>query len=228
MHSRCGGRLRVAEIAVEALVVALDLVGTFVFALSGGMAGVRHRLDLFGVLVLSVAAATAGGIARDVLIGALPPAGIADWRYIAISLVAGLATFTWHRLILRLQSPVLIFDAGGLSLFAVSGALKALAVGLNPIAAILLGILTAIGGGVVRDLFVMEIPIVLRAEVYAVAAMAGAAVVVVGEVVHMPSALAALVGATVCFALRLAAIRRGWRLPVAARDEPGTLERPPG
>ena len=157
---------------METLVLALDLFGTFVFALSGAMVGVRHRLDLFGVLVLSFAAATAGGIARDLLIGAVPPAPIADWRYIAVPVLAGLATFRWHPMIRRVQSPVLVFDAAGLSLFAVSGALKALAFGLNPVAAVLLGMLTGIGGGMVRDVLVAEVPTVLRAEVYAVAALA--------------------------------------------------------
>src|ERR671926_1736323 len=114
---------------METLLLGFDLLGTFVFALSGATVGVRHRLDLFGVLVLSFAAATAGGIARDLLIGAVPPASVADWRYIAVPVLAGLATFRWHPLVRRLHSPVLVFDAAGLSLFAVSGALKALAFG---------------------------------------------------------------------------------------------------
>jgi uncharacterized membrane protein YeiH len=202
---------------MHALVLALDLFGTFVFALSGAMAGVRHRLDIFGVLVVSFAAATAGGITRDVLIGAVPPASVADWRYIVVPLFAGLATFRWHRVIRRLRSPVLVFDAAGLSVFAVSGALKALAFGINPLAAVLLGMLTGIGGGMVRDILVAEVPTVLRAEVYAVAALAGAAVVIGGHLLHVPSTPAAVVGAVLCFGLRLGAIRRGWELPVAPR-----------
>jgi uncharacterized membrane protein YeiH len=147
---------------VETLVLALDLFGTFVFALSGAMDGVRHRLDIFGVLVLSYAAATAGGITRDLLIGAVPPASVADWRYIVVPVVAGLATFRWHPAVQRWQSPVQIFDAAGLALFAVSGALKALAFGLNPPAAVLRGMLTGIGGGMVRDVLVAEVPAVQR------------------------------------------------------------------
>jgi uncharacterized membrane protein YeiH len=204
---------------VETLVLALDLVGTFVFALSGAMTGVRHRLDLFGVLVLAYAAGTAGGITRDLLIGAVPPASISDWRYIVVPVLAGLATFRWHPMVRRVQSPVLIFDAAGLGLFAVAGALKALAFGLNPLAAVLLGMLTGIGGGMVRDVLVTETPTVLRAELYAVAALVGAAVVVVGHLLLLPSAPLAIVGAALCFGLRLAAIRRGWGLPVAR--EPG-------
>jgi uncharacterized membrane protein YeiH len=200
---------------VETLVLALDLFGTFVFALSGAMDGVRHRLDIFGVLVLSYAAATAGGITRDLLIGAVPPASVADWRYIVVPVVAGLATFRWHPAVQRWQSPVQIFDAAGLALFAVSGALKALAFGLNPLPAVLLGMLTGIGGGMVRDLLVAEVPTVLHAELYAVAALAGAAVVVGGHLLQLPSLPVALVGAGLCFGLRLVAIRRGWALPVA-------------
>jgi uncharacterized membrane protein YeiH len=200
---------------VETLVLALDLFGTFVFALSGAMVGVRRRLDLFGVLVLAFAAATAGGITRDLLIGAVPPASIADWRYIVVPVLAGLATFWWHPVVRRLQNPVLVFDAAGLSLFAVSGALKASAFGLNPLAAVLLGVVTGIGGGLVRDVLVAEIPTVLRAELYAVAALAGAAVAVGGQMLRLPPTPVAIAGAVLCFGLRLLAIRRGWGLPVA-------------
>src|SRR5215472_17316502 len=101
------------EILISALLVAFDLAGTFDFALSGGMAAVKYRLDIFGVLVLSFAAGNSGGIARDVMIGALPPSAIRDWRYVAVSMLAGLITFYWYRTINRLRSPVLVFDAAG-------------------------------------------------------------------------------------------------------------------
>jgi uncharacterized membrane protein YeiH len=166
---------------VNPLLVAFDLAGTFVFALSGATTGVNHRLDLFGVLVLSFAAGNSGGIVRDVLIGAAPPVAISDWRYVAVSLLAGLITFYWHRVINRLTSPVLVFDAAGLALFAVSGATKALAFHVQPVGALSLGMLTGIGGGIVRDVLVREIPTVLRTDLYAVAALTGAAVVVVGS-----------------------------------------------
>jgi uncharacterized membrane protein YeiH len=202
---------------MEALVLALDLGGTFVFALSGAMAGVRSRLDLFGVLVLAYAAGSAGGVTRDLLIGAVPPPGIADWRYLTVSVVAGLATFRWHRTIRRLRDALLIFDAAGLALFAVSGALKAVAFGSPPVAAVLLGMVTGIGGGMLRDVLVRQVPTVLRSELYAVAALAGAAVVVSGGLLRLPSGPVAVAGAAVCFGLRLAALRRGWELPVARR-----------
>ena len=198
--------------------VVLDLVGTFVFALSGAMAGVKERLDLFGVLVLSFSAASAGGIMRDLLIGSVPPAAISDWRYLAASLLAGLVVFFWYPISERLRNltnHVLIFDAAGLALFAVVGTQKALGYRLNPLMAALLGVLTGIGGGILRDVLISQVPTVLRAELYAVAALAGASVVVVGHVLNLQPTAMAIVGAVLCFGIRLVAIRRGWRLPVA-------------
>lgn len=199
---------------MHTLLLVLDLVGTFVFALSGAIAGVRRRLDLFGVLVLSFAAASAGGIARDVLIGAVPPAAISDWRYLAVSALAGLLTFFWYRPIDRLKHPVLIFDAAGLALFAVAGTQKALAYNLDPPMAALLGMVTGIGGGMARDLLCAEMPAVLRSEIYAVAALAGAIMVVLGYWAGLEGA-GVVAGLAVCFGLRLMAIFRGWRLPIA-------------
>jgi len=207
------------QIVVNTLLLAFDLAGTFVFALSGATAGVKHRLDLFGVLVLSFAAGNSGGIARDVMIGANSPVAITDWRYIAVSMLAGLITFYWYRIINRVSSPVLVFDAAGLALFAVSGAGKALAFHVGPVGATLLGMLTGIGGGMARDILVMEIPTVLRTELYAVAALIGAAVVVVGRMLDLPSSLAAIAGAALCFGLRFMAMRRGWQLPRAHPPE---------
>jgi len=203
------------------LLLMFDLVGTFVFALSGASAGVRRRLDLFGILVLSFVAGNVGGITRDLMIGAVPPAAISDWRYLAVSLLAGAVTFYWFPGIDRLRSSVLLFDGAGLALFAVSGTQKALAFGLDPAMAALLGMLTGIGGGMVRDVLVAEIPTVLRADLYAVAALAGAAVVVIGSLLHLPSTAATIVGAALCFGLRVMAIQRGWHLPIArSRKQP--------
>jgi uncharacterized membrane protein YeiH len=204
---------------MELLPYILDLAGTFVFALSGAMAGVKHRLDVFGVLVLSFAAANSGGIARDVLIGAVPPGAISDWHYMGVSLVAGLVTFCFPSAVSQRWSPVLLFDAAGLALFAVSGAHKALAHGLNPVMATLLGMLTGIGGGMARDVLLAEVPTVLRADLYALAALAAAAIVVIANMMQLPSGAAALVGASLCFGLRVMAIKHGWRLPVAGASE---------
>ncbi len=205
-------------INIRTLVVVLDLCGVFVFALSGAMSGIKHQFDMFGVLVVSFAAANSGGIIRDLLIGATPPPGIADWRYIAVPVLAGLATLRWNSTIDRMRSSVDVFDAGGLALFAVSGTVKALDFGLGPVTSVLLGMLTGIGGGMLRDILTAESPAVLRGDVYAVAALAGAAVVVVGRTMQLPAMPLAIVGALLCFILRFVAIRRRWQLPGAWRN----------
>jgi uncharacterized membrane protein YeiH len=174
---------------------------------------------------LSYAAGNAGGIARDLLIGAVPPAAISDWRYLGVSLLAGIGTFWRPSIIDRLRSPVLLFDAAGLALFAVAGTQKALAFGLTPVMAALLGMLTGIGGGMTRDALLAEIPTVLRADLYAVAALAGASVVVIGAALRLPSTTAVTIaGAVLCFGLRFIAIRRGWHLPVADEPKPPTTK----
>jgi uncharacterized membrane protein YeiH len=201
--------------AIKTLVLALDLVGTFVFALSGAAAAIKRRLDIFGVLVLSFAAAVSGGIVRDLLIGATPPAAINDVRYLAVSVLAGIVMFYWYPFINRLRSPVLFFDAAGLALFCVAGSQKALVFGLDPIMAALLGMLTGVGGGIARDVLLSEVPAVLKSDIYAVAALAGAAVVVVGHTLALPSIATTTGGAALCFGLRMMALRYGWHLPTA-------------
>lgn len=207
------------EIVVNLIFSILDLIGTFAFAISGALAGVRHRLDIFGVLVLSFAAATFGGVMRDLLIGAVPPASIQDWRYLAVSILAGVVTFYWHPRVSRLRQAVLMFDAAGLGLFAVAGAGKALAYHLGPIPAALLGMWTGIGGGVVRDVFVSEVPAVFRADIYAAAALAGASLVVAGDALQFPPQPVAIVSTLVCFGIRMLAIHRRWQFPVARTSE---------
>jgi uncharacterized membrane protein YeiH len=201
------------------LLLVLDLVGTFVFAISGATAGATRRLDLFGILVLSFVAGNAGGVIRDILIGSVPPAAISDWRYLAVSLLAGVITFYRYSAVEHLRSPVLVFDAAGLALFAVSGAQKGLAFELNPVMAALLGMVTGVGGGMMRDILLAEIPTVLRADLYAVAALAGATVVVIGNLLHFPPTATTIIGALLCFGLRLMAIRRDWHLPIAKLHE---------
>jgi uncharacterized membrane protein YeiH len=203
-----------ASIEVQrTLILVLDLGGTMAFALSGAMAGVRRRLDVFGVLVLAAAASSFGGIARDVLIGATPPAALEDWRYLATAVAAGLIAFFWSTLIEKLRNPVRLMDAIGLAFFAVAGTQKALDFGLSPVMAALLGMLTGIGGGIVRDVLLAEVPAVLRSELYAVAALAGAAIVAGGYVLQVPALVTAVCGGLVCFGLRILALRRGWHLP---------------
>jgi uncharacterized membrane protein YeiH len=206
---------RRAKLAMQTLLLMLDLCGTFVFAVSGAVAANHRRLDLFGVMVLAFLAGNFGGILRDVLIGAIPPAAINDWRYLAVSAAAGLMAFFWSSLIDRLRRPVLIFDAAGLALFAVSGTQKALDFGLPPVMAIFLGALSGIGGGLARDVLLAQIPSVLQSDFYAMAALIGAALVVVGELLQLPPPVVAPIAVVICFAVRVTAIYRGWRLPIA-------------
>jgi uncharacterized membrane protein YeiH len=198
---------------ITGFVLGLDLLGTFVFGLSGGTVAVRRRLDIVGVLVLAVAAALAGGMVRDVLLGATPVAALSDGRYLATALVAGLAVFLFHPLLDRLGKPVMVFDALGLGLFAVTGCRKAMEHGLDPLASLLLGVLTAVGGGATRDLLVAEVPRVLREEIYALAALVGAATVVLGHRLGWPEAPVAIAGVMAAFILRLVSVTRGWSAP---------------
>ena len=201
--------------------MALDLLGTFVFALAGAVSGVKNKLDLFGLVVLAFATGTAGGITRDVLIGSIPPASIHDWRYVAVCILAGVVIFLWYPRIDAHRRPVLLLDAAGLALFAVTGTQKSLTAGLNPLMAALLGMLTGIGGGMLRDILVNETPVVLRADLYAVAALSAGAVVVGGRELHLPQYVGMTTGALLCFFLRLMAIYRDWHLPMA-RTKAGT------
>lgn len=193
----------------------LDLLGTFVFGISGAMLAVRRRLDVFGIAVLAVAAGLAGGMIRDIALGSTPPAALADPRYLFAALGAAACAFFGHRTLARLNKPVMALDALGLGLFAVSGCRKALALGLDPLPAILLGILTAVGGGALRDLLVTETPRVLREEVYALAAMIGAVMVVAGQSFGLPDLWTSVAAVATTVVVRLVSVRRGWQAPRA-------------
>jgi uncharacterized membrane protein YeiH len=197
------------------LLLVLNLVGTFVFGLSGGMAGVRAKLDVFGAVVLAVVVGLAGGIIRDLLIG-IPPATFRDWRYLAVAGGAGLLTSLAHPAINRLQRPIQVLDAAGLALFCVTGAATALAHRLGVAEAVILGAITGIGGGMVRDILVREIPTVLRGGLYAIPALVGAGIVVAAYHAGDHTVLFPIVGAVVCFLMRIAGLRYGLGLPGAA------------
>jgi uncharacterized membrane protein YeiH len=196
------------------LILWLNLIGTFVFGLSGGLAAVRARLDLFGVIVLAGVVGLAGGITRDLLIG-VPPATFRDWRYLVAVAAAGLVSFFAKTTIERVQRGVLVFDAIGLSVFCVTGASKALVFGLGPVQAVLLGAITGIGGGMLRDVLLSEIPLVLRKELYAVPALLGATVVVVAYKAGNLSPVFPLIGAGVCLGVRLVGLRYSLNVPTA-------------
>jgi uncharacterized membrane protein YeiH len=204
------------------LVLVLDLAGTFAFGLSGGFAAVRARLDLYGVLVLAGVVGLVGGIIRDVLLGSLPPATFSDWRYLATVAAAGLVAFFAGPTLERLYRPLNAFDAAGLSLFCVTGATKALEFHVGPAQAVLLGLITATGGGMLRDVLVREVPTVLRRELYAVPALIGAAIVVAAAELGHRGAAAAITAAMVCFLIRMAGLRFGIGLPTSPseRDKP--------
>jgi uncharacterized membrane protein YeiH len=196
------------------LLLVVDLIGTFVFAVEGATAAIEGDLDLLGLMVLSFATALAGGIIRDLLIGAVPPGAIRDWRYPATAFLAGATVFLWHSYVSRIPSPVLVVaDAAGLSLFAVAGAAKALNFGIHPFLAVLMGGITGVGGGTVRDLLLARVPTVLRSDIYAVAALAGAAVMVAGLSASLSPTLMTFSGAITCFVLRIVAVWRHWNLP---------------
>lgn len=197
------------------LLLVLNLVGTFVFGLSGGMAGVRKQLDLFGAIVLAVVVGIAGGTIRDLLIG-IAPQTFRDWRYLAVAAGAGLLTAIAHPAINRLQRPIDALDAGGLALFCVTGAATALAYHLGVVDAVILGAITGIGGGMLRDVLVGEIPTVLQGGLYAIPALVGAGIVVIAYHAGDHMLVVPIAGAGVCFLMRMAGLRYGIGLPSAA------------
>ena len=204
----------------DPLLVSLDLLGIFVFALSGGVVAVRKELDIFGVLVLAGTTGLGGGFLRDVLIDATPPAALEDWRYLMVPVVAGLVTFYFHPTLARRRAERVItfFDAAGLGLFCVTGALKSLEYGLGPVPSALMGMVTGIGGGIARDLLAGRVPAVFDSELYATPALAGATWAVVADGASLNIWLVAVPGVAICFGWRLVALWRHWQAPVPARS----------
>ncbi len=204
---------------IETVVLVADLAGTVVFALEGAVAAMKNGLDLLGVMVLSFVVALGGGVIRDLLIGATPPNAVRDWRYPALAFVTGLLAFIFHARLDHLPGSLLTaLDAAGLALFAVAGAQKALAFGIGPFISTLMGTMTGVGGGVVRDILLARVPMVLVTDIYASAAFAGAAVVIVGRRAGMPPVASALAGGVVCLAVRMLAVTYNWQLPRLAND----------
>jgi uncharacterized membrane protein YeiH len=200
--------------APSTLLLVLDLSGIFVFAISGALVGVRKQVDIFGVLVLAGVTGLGGGFLRDVLIDATPPAALVDWRYLLVPVAAGLVTFAFHPALGRLEPVVNIFDAAGLGLFCVTGALKALEYGLGPAPAALMGMVTGIGGGIARDLLTGRVPVVFSSELYATPALLGATWAVVASEIGLSEPAVALPGVAICFGLRVLALWRNWHAPL--------------
>ncbi len=195
-----------------------DLLGVFVFAVSGGLAGRRAGLDFFGVVTVGALTGIGGGIMRDILIGDIPPASLSDWRYIVIATLGAMLPMLIRPTSKRALHTLLILDAGGLALFAVASTSKAFHFGVIPLAAPLIGVLAATGGGALRDVLSNEIPIILRREVYALAALAGGAVVAFGLWLQWPIIPVAIVGLVVVAGLRILSLRYQWRSPMQQED----------
>jgi len=198
----------------DVVLLAVDLVGTFVFAVEGALAGIRGELDLLGLLVLSFVTALGGGTVRDLLIGAVPPNSIRDWRYGATAFAGGGAVFCFYQSFEHVPQQLLItLDAAGLALFAMAGAAKALEFGINPMIAVLMGVLTGVGGGTIRDVLLTQVPGILNTDIYASAALVGSAMMVIGLALKVPRTIAMTVGGVCCFVLRMVAVARHWNLP---------------
>lgn len=203
------------------LLLTLDLTGTFAFALNGALTALRSaRLDIVGVVTLGMITALGGGIVRDILLDSLPPATFSDWRYLAVAAAGGLIAFTFGHRLERLSGPITVLDAVGLSLFAVTGASKALEFGLGAGQAVILGAVTAVGGGTIRDVLIGEIPTVLRSGLYAIPALVGALITVAAVRADVYGLPAALVAAVACFAIRTLGVRFGINAPAPRGIDP--------
>lgn len=208
------------------VLLVLDLLGTFAFALNGALTAVRvTRIDIVGVVTLGMITALGGGIIRDILIDDLPPATFSDWRYLAVAAAGSLLAF-FGRKLERLSKPITVFDAAGLSLFAVTGAGKALDFGLGPVQAIILGTITGVGGGTLRDVLIRRVPVVLNSELYAIPALVAATVIVVCESLDVPTLPAAVGAAALCFVIRMVGVRYDLNAPgPRGFDDPDPPER---
>ncbi len=199
---------------VEKIVLVADLVGTAVFAVEGAISAMRSNLDLLGVMVIAFIVALGGGVTRDLLIGATPPNAVADWRYPALAFAMGGVAFVFHEQVLGWSgSTLIVLDAAGLALFAVAGAQKALNFGISSFVATLMGTITGVGGGVLRDIVLARVPVVLQEDLYASSAFVGAAVLIIGRRCGVPPVAAALLAGAACLMLRLLSVNYGWQLP---------------
>jgi uncharacterized membrane protein YeiH len=213
---------RLAGMSVSLLVTVLEYAGLYVFATSGALLAIQKGFDVVGILILAVLTAVGGGLLRDLIIGDTPPAAFSQTAYLVIPVVAAVVTFFAHPVVQRLSFTVLVFDAAGLGLFSVTGTLKALDFGLGPLQAVLLGITTAVGGGVLRDITARETPALVQVgtDLYAIPAAAGATLVVAADRIGLPVLPVAISAAVFVFAFRLVAMIRHWRAPTAPARRP--------
>jgi len=198
----------------DRILFAADMAGTLLFAVEGATAAISGNLDLLGLIVLAFATALGGGIVRDLLIGCVPPAALRDWRYAAVAFSGGAIVFFLHHFLQAIPANLaMILDAAGLGFFAIAGTEKALLHKMHPFIAVLLGTVTAVGGGIIRDLLLARTPRVLEADVYATAAMAGSVVMILMGKLRSSPAVAAFSGGVVCFLLRVISVWQHWNLP---------------
>jgi uncharacterized membrane protein YeiH len=193
---------------------ALDLLGVAVAAVSGALAAGRTGLDLLGVVVIASLTAVGGGTTRDLLLNRHPIFWIADPRYLIVICAAAAGTMLYVRLRPVPANALLVADALALSLFAMSGAQVAEAAGLSPIIVVLMGTMTGVAGGVLRDVLTGVVPLILRRDIYATAAISGISLYLVLQTLGTRRELASGVGMAVVVVLRLLAILRGWQLPI--------------
>ncbi|MGY1838172.1 MULTISPECIES: trimeric intracellular cation channel family protein [unclassified Modestobacter] len=195
----------------------LDLIGVFAFAVSGALMAIGRDHDVVGIAILAVVTALGGGIIRDLVLGDTPPPAFTRWQYLVVALAAAGVTSVAHPWLGRLSRHLLVFDAAGLGLFCVAGTEKALDHGLAPVAAALLGVTTAVGGGVLRDVLARETPALFRAdsELYAVPAVVGALVVGIASTFAAYSPAVGAGVAAAIFVVRVLALLRHWRGPRA-------------
>ncbi|MEU4999582.1 trimeric intracellular cation channel family protein [Streptomyces sp. NPDC021622] len=205
---------------------ALDIVGIFVFAISGALLAVRKNFDVFGIAVLAEVTALGGGILRDLVIGAVPPAAFTDLGYFITPLFAAALVFFLHPEVERTQVAVNVFDAAGLGLFCVTGTTKAYDYGLGLTASAALGLATAVGGGVLRDIIANEVPSLVRwdRDLYAVPAIVGSAMVALCINYDMVNGFTSGLAVVTAFVLRLLAMRYHWRAPRAWHRRSAAVE----
>lgn len=196
------------------MIYLLDLFGVAVFAVSGALAAGRKKLDLFGVCVLGLVTAVGGGTLRDLLLGIDPVFWISDPYYVYVAVGASFVTFVGVRYRQPPGRLLLIADALGLAVFAMIGTDKSLQLGVAPVIAVIMGVMTGVAGGMVRDILSGEIPLILRREIYATAALCGAAAFVVLSHLFPNDPLNPIAAALLTLSLRLTAIRWGISLPV--------------
>lgn len=201
---------------MDLLLAVTNVVGIIAFSVAGSLKAIERRMDLLGVLTLGFSTSLAGGIIADVLLGKFPPSNLTEVQYPAIAIVSSALTFAFFRKVSKLRRPLLYADALGLGAFTASGASLAYSVDPNPVLVTLVGTITAVGGGVLRDVLANEVPLVLTRDFYATAAIIGSLTYYALAYLGLFRGYLTAVVLLLTFALRVAAIRRNWRLPTVA------------